>query len=151
MKLFKRLLVLTLVVGLAGACTKLEESPAPGSDTSGGGGGGGGATGDPAVYLGVWKQTDRKKDGVSIFDANNTFTVKLDAAATATWTFTVSGMVLPNENDAYILKTTPLPATIDFIKYGTKEIVTKTGSQIIWQYNDPNLANALVVETLTKQ
>ncbi|MHB1277111.1 MAG: hypothetical protein ACYC1Q_01795 [Bacteroidia bacterium] len=151
MKLFKKLLVLTLVIGLAAACTKLEESPEPGTDTTGGGGGGGGNTGDPAVYLGVWKQTDRKKDGVSIFDANNTFTVKLDASATATWTFTDSGVVQPPISDAYILKTTPLPATIDFIKYGSREIVTKTGSQIIWQWNDPDLANALVVETLTKQ
>ncbi|HCS21917.1 MAG TPA: hypothetical protein DIW47_15405 [Bacteroidetes bacterium] len=150
MKLFNNLLVLTLVIGLAGACTKLEESPEPGTGTTGGTGGGG-ATGDPAVYLGVWKQTDKKKAGTSIFDANNTFTVKLDAAATATWTFTDSGVVQPNEPDAYILKTTPLPATIDFVKYGSREIVSKTGSLIIWQWNDPKEGGALVEETLTKQ
>lgn len=151
MKLFKRLLVLTLVIGLAGACTKLEESPEPGGNATGGTGGGGGNTGDPAVYLGVWKQTNKTVNGNPAFDANNTFTVKLDAAATATWTYTVSGVVMPNENDAYILKTTPLPATIDFIKYGNREIVTKTGSQMVWKWVDVNQASAMIEETMQKQ
>ncbi len=150
MKLFKRLLVLTLVVGLAGACTKLEESPAPGGDATGGTGGGGN-TGDPEVYLGVWKQTKKTVDGVDAFDANNTFTVKLDAGGTAKWTKTVSGMVLPEESDAYILTKLPPPAKIDFINNGTKEIVNKTGSQMVWKWNDPNQANALIEETMIKQ
>lgn len=151
MKLFNKLLVLTLVIGLAGACTKLEESPAPGASTDNGGGGGGGNQGDPDVYIGLWKLTDKKKAGNSIFNASNTFTVKIDVAATAEWTYTVFGVPQAPMADSYILKKTPLPATIDFTNAGTKEIVTKTGSQIVWQYNDINEGGELVQETLTKQ
>jgi hypothetical protein len=150
MKLLKKLVLLTLVIGLAGACTKLEESPAPGGTTNNGGGGGG-PTGNPAVYIGLWKLTEKTKAGNSIFNASNTFTVKLDVAATAEWTYTVFGVPQAPIADSYILKTTPPPATIDFENHGVKEIVSKTGSQIVWQYNDINEGGELVVETLTKQ
>lgn len=149
MKRFNKVLILAFVVTLAGACTKLQESPAPGSST-GSTNTGGGNTGNPEVYLGLWKQTEKKLDGASIFDADNTFTVKLDAAATAEWTYTIFGSVQPPQADAYLLKKGP-PVTIDFTTAGSREVITKTGSQIVWQYNDPNAAGALVIETLTKQ
>lgn len=150
MKLFKQLLILTLVIGLAGACTKLEESPEPG-DSTGGTGGGGGATGDPDVYLGVWKQTKKTVNGVDAFDANNTFTIKLDAGGTAKWTKTVNGVVLADEADAYILTKVPPPVRIDFINNGSKEIVTKTGSLMVWKWSDATQGGAVVEETMAKQ
>jgi|GEM_PF-2313359 len=148
MKRFNKVLILAFVVTMAGACTKLQESPEPGSST--GTTTTGGNSGDPAVYIGLWKQTDKKLDGASIFDPNNTFTVKIDVAATAEWTYTVFGSVQPPLADSYILKKGP-PVTIDFTKEGTREVVSKTGSQIVWQFNDPNAGGVLVVETLTKQ
>ncbi len=149
MKRLNKVLILAFVVTFAGACTKLQESPEPGSST-GATNTGGGNTGDPDVYLGLWKQTDKTLDGASIFDADNTFIVKLDAAATAEWTYTIFGAVQPAIPDSYILQDGP-PVTINFTDAGTREVISKTGSQIVWQYNDPNAAGALVVETLTKQ
>jgi len=131
MKRLNKVLILAFVVTLAGACTKLQESPAPGSST-GSTNTGGGNTGDPDVYLGLWKQTEKTLDGASIFDANNTFTVKLDVAATAEWTYTIFGSVQPPVADSYILEDGP-PVNIKFTDAGSREVVSKTGSQIVWQ------------------
>lgn len=150
MKRLNKVLILALVVSLAGACTKLQESPAPGSST--GSTNTGGNTGDPAVYLGLWKLTAKTlaADGSNLYDADDIFTVKIDASATAEWTDIIAGSAQAPVADAYILRKGP-PVTIDFTDAGVREVVSKTGSQIKWQYNDPDLADVLVIETLTKQ
>lgn len=156
MKLITKLLLLTLFVGIAGSCTKLEESPAPGTTANNGGGtggGGGGGGGNADVYIGLWKCTDRQLGAVggpSIYDANSTYKVKLDVAATATFTPIVNGVEGTPVSDSYLMQVGP-PAMVIFTDAGSREVVTKTGTQIVWQYNDPNLSGALVVETLDKQ
>lgn len=148
MKLFNKLLVLTLVISMANGCTKLEESPEPGSttqDTTTG------PTGNPDVYIGLWKLTEKTHNGNSVFNASNSFTVKIDVAATAEWVHTVFGVEQPPMADSYILKKTPPPVTIDFTNAGLREVVSKTGSQIVWTYADMNFGGDMVIETLTKQ
>ncbi|MDX5319838.1 MAG: hypothetical protein LPK45_02130 [Bacteroidota bacterium] len=152
MKLLNKLLLFSLVLTVATSCTKLQESPEPGagSNNNTGGGTGGGNTGNPDVYIGLWKLTAKTANGNDVFDANNTFTVKLDVAATATWTYTIFGIEQTPISDSYILNTSSTPKTIVFTDAGTRTVTNKTGSIIQWEYQDPNL-NALVSETLTKQ
>lgn len=155
MKVFNKLLILSLAVVLAGSCTKLQESPEPGTSSnsnSSGGGGGGGNTGDPDVYIGLWKLTGKTlEDGTDIYDVNDYFVLKLDVAATATWTYYIGGTAGTPVSDSYILNTSSTPATVTFTDEGTRTVTQKTGSIIKWEYDDPDVGNLRVIETLTKQ
>lgn len=158
-KIFGKLAL--LIVGLSltfSSCSKLQESPdiitdngnpSGGGGTGGGGGGGGGNTGNPDVYLGLWKLTGITEDGVT-GSVDEYFTVKLDAASKAEWQFfdpmLPFPIVLP---DIYTLNAASAnPRIISFTSVGTREIVNKTGSQIVWKYTE---AGVEIVETLTKQ
>ncbi len=153
MKTIKQLLILTMIVAVAGSCTKLKESPEPSSSSgSSGGGGGGGGGGNPDVYVGLWKMSDRKVSGVSVYGTlSETYTVQLNSGGQSTWTTIdiASGNITGSENDPYSLTLGP-PTIINFSTHGPKEVVNKTGSQIIWKYTDPD-SGAEFEETLDKQ
>ncbi|MBI1223580.1 MAG: hypothetical protein GC180_13340 [Bacteroidetes bacterium] len=149
MKIFNKVLILTLAVVLAGSCTKLQESPDPGKST--GDTTGSGNTGNADVYIGLWKLTKKTQDGTDVPLTDYGFTVKLDVAATATWTYYLFGVEQAPISDGYTLHTSTTPKTIDFTDAGVRTILNKTGSEIKWTYQDANNNNAVVVETLTKQ
>ena len=158
MKYTKLFLILLLAVGVSSSCSKIKESPDPstldGANSGGGSGGGGGNSGDPDVYLGLWRMTEKTLAGASIFgDSDTTYEVKLDAASTATWNFYVGANIVRTEPDIYVLDKNASPVTINFTKkeFGLKEIVNKTGSEMVWTYADHRYNNQMVVETYQKQ
>lgn len=154
MKNTRQLLFLILGLVVIASCTKIKESPEP-SDTSGGtggGGGGGGGGGNPAVYVGLWKMTDKTVASTSVFASLDTIKeIHLQAAATATWNYYSGNNLVDSESDIYTLNTSSSPATIVFANKGGRTIVNKTGNKMSWSFNDPDFGNAEVVEEFTKQ
>lgn len=154
MKILKSTLLLFLAIGVISACSKMKESPEPVADTgtTTGGGTGGGNTGDPKIYIGLWKMTEKTLGGNSVFSQQDTIPeVSLQPAGTATWNYYVGGNLANTETDIYSLNTSATPATITFTKKGACTIVNKTGSQIVWSRSDPAYAGLEVIETFTKQ
>ncbi|TNE80417.1 MAG: hypothetical protein EP332_07715 [Bacteroidetes bacterium] len=154
MKILKSTLLLFLAGGVISGCSKLKESPDPVTDTgtTTGGSTGGGNTGDPAVYVGLWKMTDKKLGGNSVFAGLDTIPeISLQTAGIATWNYYVGGNLARTASDAYTINLSSNPVTIDFITFGTVQIVNKTGSVMEWSRNDPAFAGLEVIETYTKQ
>lgn len=155
MRKFSHITMLILALGLVASCTKIKESPDPDTSSSSGGsgGGGGGNQGNPDVYIGLWKLTEKTIDGTSVFGTlSSTFTVHLKTGGLSTWkTYDTDGTETGSEDDNYTLNTSSSPATVNFQDRGTREVISKTGSQIVWQFNDPDFGGLLVEETLTKQ
>jgi len=155
MKYTKLLLILFLAVGVASSCSKKKESPEPSTTDSGdnGSGGGGGNSGDPDVYLGLWKMTGKTLAGVSVFGGDTTYEVHLEAPSTATWNYYVGGSNVRSESDIFILDKSANPVTVNFSnsEYGLKVIVNKTGSEMSWKFDDHRYGDQEVIETYTKQ
>ncbi len=155
MKILKSILLVSLSLVVISGCSKLKESPDPVADTGnnpGGGGGGGGNTGDPAIYIGLWKMTGKTLGGDDVFSQQDTIPeVSLQPAGTAVWNFYVGGNLALSDPDSYVLNTSSNPPFLSFTEYGIRTIVNKTGSQIVWSRSDPAYAGLEVIETFTKQ
>ncbi len=151
MKKISIYLLAFLLVAAVGSCTKIQESPEPSSSNNSGGSGGGGNQGNPAVYQGLWR-LDKRKLGGSEIPIDSVYNVQLQGGGMAVWTFfDAGGNIKSSQNDIYVLVTSSNPATITFTNFGVREIVTKTGSSIVWKYADPNLGGIEIEETLLKQ
>lgn len=155
MKNLKLFTLLFLAAAIMGSCSKLKESPDPDTtDTDTTSSSGGGNSGNAAVYVGLWKMTDKSVGGTSVFATLDTIPeVHLQTAATAKWNYYVGGNIAKTESDIYSLNTSSNPVTINFslTGKGIRTIVTKTGSQMVWKFNDPNFLNQEVIETYDKQ
>jgi hypothetical protein len=154
----KRITIAFLVAALAiVSCSKMKESPDPstitnGQSTGGGNSGGGnsGGGGNPDVYIGLWKLVKTTEDGVEV-TPDSTFEVRLGNGGNSDWTWFRGGVQSSAATVLYSLNTSQSPAIAMFtMDNGTREIVSKTGTQLVWKYAKPSSA-ITIQETLTKQ
>ncbi len=156
MKYTRLLLILFLAAGVMTSCSKIKESPEPSTTDSGGsGGGGGGNSGDPDIYIGLWKMTDKVVSGSSVYAVLDSIPeVKMDVAGAATWNWYKGGNLayqIPGAQYSVDAGANPVTVLFKNPDYGTRIVVNKTGSVIEWKYNDAGFGGEEVTETFTKQ